>query len=225
MRSWGSESRQIVTDARRATVSRVTAPDDYFLEIEAHFAARRGTPFILSAKDWALMKSWGDEGIPLPIVIEAIDSVFDKAAERGKVVNSLSWARNAVKHAVKELWGDRKELQIGAAETVPEAGPEVLLEQLASQVADEVIASQIRDLVRERSLPKIEDRLIAIEKELIDRAVTRLSPADVETIRGDIAAAIGGTKLDEKTRARTEEAMMRRIVRDRFGLPRLTLFG
>ena len=29
----------------------------YFEDIEAHFAARRGTPFILSAKDWVLMKS------------------------------------------------------------------------------------------------------------------------------------------------------------------------
>ena len=28
---------------------------EYFTDIEAHFAQRRGTPFVLSAKDWALM--------------------------------------------------------------------------------------------------------------------------------------------------------------------------
>src|SRR5439155_1109448 len=95
----------------------------YFEEIEAHFAARRGTPFILSAKDWALMKSWHDEGVPLPVLLDAV---------------------------------------------------------------------------------------IAAE--------------DVATIRAEIAASLAGAKLDEKTRARTEEANLRRLVRERFGLPRLTLF-
>ena len=28
----------------------MAVPDDYFLEIESHFAMRRGTPFILSAR-------------------------------------------------------------------------------------------------------------------------------------------------------------------------------
>ena len=47
---------------------------EYYTEIESHFALRRGTPFVLSAKDWHLMKRWNDDGIPLPIVIEAIES-------------------------------------------------------------------------------------------------------------------------------------------------------
>jgi len=82
----------------------------YFEEIEGHFAARRGTPFILSAKDWALMKSWHDEGVPLPVVIEAIDSVFEKneTSGRQKKINSLSYCR----HAVKELWDERRELTV-----------------------------------------------------------------------------------------------------------------
>ena len=40
-----------------------------------------------------------------------------------------------------------------------------------------------------------------------------------------ITRALGDAKLDAKTRARTEAANLRRLVRDRFGLPRLTLFG
>jgi hypothetical protein len=50
---------------------------EYFTEIESHFAFRRGTPFVLNAKDWSLMKGWAEEGIPLAVVIEAIDAVFD----------------------------------------------------------------------------------------------------------------------------------------------------
>jgi len=198
--------------------------DSYFIEIEAHFAARRNTPFILSAKDWALMKKWHEEGIPLPIVIEAIDTVFEKneASGRKKVISSLSYCR----HSVKELWQERRDLYIGAGETTPETGPELMLEILASQLERyPEIAATVRGLVREQSVPKIEERLMEIERELIDRIFARLPESEAASLRAEIAAAIGDTsRLDEKTRARTEEANLRRIVRERFGLPRLTLF-
>src|ERR671935_1782558 len=92
---------------KNCSISRMPS-EDYYLEIEAHFAHRRQTPFILSAKDWALMRKWHDEGIPLPVVIEAIDSVFEKneTSGRRKVISSLSYCR----HAVKEMWNERREL-------------------------------------------------------------------------------------------------------------------
>jgi hypothetical protein len=44
-------------------------------------------------------------------------------------------------------------------------------------------------------------------------------------MRAEIAGALGNTsRIDEKTIARTLEANLRRLVRERFGLPRLTLF-
>ena len=195
----------------------MAVPDDYFLEIESHFAMRRGTPFILSAKDWVLMKKWADDGIPLPVVIEAIDTVFEKAAERKKVVNSLSYCR----HAVKELWQERKELQIGASTTVPEEGSSETLARLAAAVApiSESIADEIRGLEKEQSAKAIEDRLIEIERRLIAQV------PDLEAMRAEVAEALAGTKLDDKTRTRTEEAMLLRIVREKFALPRLSLFG
>jgi hypothetical protein len=197
----------------------MAVPDDYFLEIESHFALRRGTPFILSAKDWVLMKKWADDGIPLPVVIEAIDTIFEKAAERKKVVNSLSYCR----HAVKELWEDRKELQIGASATVPEEGSADTLARLAAAVAplSESIADEIRGLEKEQSARAIEDRLIEVER----RLVAQLPPAELESMRAEVAEALAGTKLDDKTRARTEEAMLLRIMREKYALPRLSLFG
>jgi hypothetical protein len=197
--------------------------DDYFLEIESHFAMRRGTPFILSAKDWALMKKWAEDGIPLPVVIEAIDTVFEKSLERKKIVNSLSYCR----HAVKELWEERKDLQIGASTSVPEEGSSEILERLAAAVAavDESIADEVRLLAKEQSARAIEDRLIDVERRLIERAIARLPPAEVYAMRVEVAQALGSAKLDEKTRARTEEAMLLRLVREKFALPRLSLFG
>ncbi|MEA2164083.1 MAG: hypothetical protein QOK37_2210 [Thermoanaerobaculia bacterium] len=210
-------------------VSLVTAdapPETYFQEIEAHFALRRGTPFILNAKDWALMKKWYEDGIPLPIVIEAIDTVFERneSSGRKKTISSLHYCR----HAIKELWSERQNLYVGAGETTPEAGPGAMLDALAAQLESSVIAApfadRVRALIAEKSVPKIEERLIDLERELID-AIVIAAPSEIEVIRAEIAAALGdSSKLDTKTRARTEEANLRRLVREKFALPRLTLF-
>jgi hypothetical protein len=201
-------------------------PETYFQEIEAHFALRRGTPFILNAKDWALMKKWYDDGVPLPIVIEAIDAVFERneTSGRKKVISSLSYCR----HSIKELWNDRQNLYVGAGEVTPEAAPAALLEALAAQLESSEVAApfaaRVRALVSEKSVPKIEERLIDLERELVD-AFIAADPAAIEAIRADIAIALGDTsKLDARTRTRTEEANLRRLVREKFGLPRLTLF-
>ncbi|HKO55355.1 MAG TPA: hypothetical protein VJ276_05715, partial [Thermoanaerobaculia bacterium] len=108
-------------------------PEDYFTEIESHFARRRNTPFILNAKDWALMKQWALDGVPLAVVIEAIDSVFEKneTSGRKRIISSLSYC----KHAVKELWNERRELYAGAEGGVPEAAVAELVEALAADVA------------------------------------------------------------------------------------------
>lgn len=198
---------------------------DYFTEIESHFAERRGTPFVLSAKDWHLMKRWHDEGIPLPIVIEAIDTVFERNEESGrkKTISSLSYC----KHAVKELWDERKELAVGEEGTTPELAPGEVLDALAAELesSDEarLFAPRVRALKRVKSAPKIEARLMDLEHEMVESIVENL--IDKDLLRAEVLRSLGDiSKLDEKTRVRTEEANLRRAVRERFGLPRLTLF-
>lgn len=189
---------------------------EYFTEIESHFAFRRGTPFVLNAKDWALMKGWAEEGIPLAVVIEAIDAVFDKRDAESKKVNGLGYC----KHAVKELWKERKELQVGAEGGAPEENVEPLLEALAVQLASSPapsFADRVRALARERSVPRVEEQLMELEQELIDALLPQ-----AEELRAEARALTSGA--DEKTRARTEEAHLRRLVREKFGIPRLTLF-
>src|SRR5258708_3876252 len=186
---------------------------------------RRNTPFILSAKDWAVMKGGHDEGIPLPVVIEAIDQVFEKneTSGRKKVINSLSYCR----HAIKELWAERKEMKVGDVLTTPEEGPVAILERLAVEIerVSPARAQSVRELAGAQSVPKIEDRLIQIEKDLIEELIASLPDPEITAIRAEVGRALGdGAKLDPATRARTEEANLRRIVRERFGVPRLSLF-
>jgi hypothetical protein len=195
--------------------------EDYFQEIEGHFAQKRGTPFVLSAKDWALMKSWAADGIPLSVVIEAIDSVFEKNEAKGtqRKINSLSYCR----HAVKEIWTERRELQIGAQESAPEENVEAALETLAQSVApvSADYAEKIRALIVEKSVPRIEERLMELEEALLDSLLASSGKAD--SIRDDARALASGA--DDKSRARAEQAHLRRLARERFALPRLTLFS
>jgi hypothetical protein len=192
----------------------------YYNEIEAHFALRRGTPFVVSAKDWALMKKRQADGVPLPVVIEAIDSVFEKneTSGRRKVISSLSYCR----HAVKELWEERRELYVGEGDETPEESPVAALEALAVQVPAE-FGERVRALAREQSVPRIEEKLIELEHEMLESLVASLP--DAGALREEAARSLGEVaRLDEKTRARSIEANLRRLVRERFGLPRLSLF-
>lgn len=181
---------------------------EYFQEIEAHFIARRGTPFVLNAKDWAVMQKWAAEGIPLPLIVEAIDSVFDRFDAAERQVNGLSFCKDAV----KKLWKERRDLQVGASESVPEESAEALLAALADalETAAPSFAPRVRELVSEKSVPRIEEKLIDLEHELADSLATG-------EIRAEAARAADGN-------ARAEEAHLRRLVREKYELPRLTLF-
>ena len=168
------------------------------------------------------MRKWREEGVPLPVVIEAIDTVFEKneTSGRRKVISSLSYCR----HAVKELWDERRDMYVGGSDVTPESSPETRLELLAQRI-EEPFASRVRELAKERSVPRIEERLMEIERDLII-ALIASAPDEVAGLRRDVATSLGDTsKLDPKIRARTEEANLRRLIREKFGLPRLTLFG
>ena len=213
-------------------------PSDYFLEIESHFATRRGTPFILSAKDWLLMKSWFEDGVPLAIVIEAIDSCFDKSESRAskRIISSLRYCR----HAVKELWSERRDLHVGGDESTPESSPVAQLTALAAALREAAAPSSeaVRIALEEgaaavdraaglHSIPKIEERLMEIEHELLERLAATMTASEIAKVRQEVSASFRGGrgKVDEATRIRTEEANLRRLLRSRHGLPRLSLFS
>ncbi|MEO8216312.1 MAG: hypothetical protein ABI718_04445 [Acidobacteriota bacterium] len=210
--------------------------DDFFLEIESHFAFRRGTPFVLSAKDWALMKSWQDDGVPLPVVLEAIDQCFDKRQEtsRRRTISSLSYCR----HAVAELWDERRDLHIGGSETVPEESSAERLEALAldleqSQPGSATLharlgkaALAVRELTKGRSVPRMEQELIDIERELLQDLLVLLPPTEGEQLQNEVGRILSGfVNLDETTIQKTREANLYRLLRKRLGIPRLSLFG
>src|SRR6476660_9373873 len=83
----------------------------YYGAAEAAFIARRGTPFLLSPKDFALLKEWRALGIPIEAVEAGLDDACTRRAERGAAgrVNSLSYCRDAILSA----WERRAETSVG----------------------------------------------------------------------------------------------------------------
>jgi hypothetical protein len=96
--------------------------EEYVRAIEEEFVRRRGAALLLSPKDWALIGSWHDAGIPLRLVLQAIANVFDNFALRapsGRRINSLTYCRQEVL-ALHELYQSMRGAEAGRpAENAP----------------------------------------------------------------------------------------------------------
>jgi hypothetical protein len=215
-----------------------TDSDAYFTEIEAHFAHRRGTPFLFSSKDWMLMKSWHDEGVPLAIVLEAIDACFDsrEKAARKRTISSLSYCR----HAVADIWAERRDQAVGGSGSVPEADPRGALEAVITALREAAGAADARyrpafDATLEElheiagaamSVPETEDRLVIAEQGLIAALLRAMPEGERDELVASVDAQLARYAIaDGDTRTKTREANLWRLVRRRVVVPRLSLFG
>jgi len=71
----------------------------YYRAVEEAFVRRRGAAMLLSPRDWSLIGEWIDLGVPLRVVLQAIDNIFDafeRRAPAGRRINSLSYCRQEV---------------------------------------------------------------------------------------------------------------------------------
>jgi len=78
---------------------------NYFTEVEEEFVRRRGKHMLISALDWALVESWQAAGIPLHIVLRAINEAFDgydARAEKYRKVNSIFYCQQQVEASFAE---------------------------------------------------------------------------------------------------------------------------
>lgn len=96
-------------------------PDPYYQAIEEAFNRRRGAPLLLAPRDWALIGEWKRRGVPIPIVLQGIDSVFDAHARRpptARRINSLSYCRQEVL-GLYEIYLGMRGVEAGRPEETP----------------------------------------------------------------------------------------------------------
>jgi hypothetical protein len=78
---------------------------NYFTEVEEEFVRRRGKPMLVSPLDWALIESWKNAGIPLHVVLRAINKSFDAYDARPRKyrkVNSIFYCQQEVEATFAE---------------------------------------------------------------------------------------------------------------------------
>ena len=216
-----------------------TAEDRVYYEaVEAAFIRRRGTPFLLSPSDFALLREWRALGVPLEAVEAGIDEAFTRREERKAVgrVNSLSYCRDAVLGA----WERRAETSRGkgAPGVAVDVDVKGALEDLALGLEaarvrrpdlDGPLAAALSSLARLQAASgtaeEIEGSLARLDRKLAKELYAALPDAERAELDGEVAALLAGAaaRMDQPTLEKTTKALTRRSVRERLDLPRLSL--
>jgi len=210
----------------------------YYAAAEAAFVRRRGTPFLLSPRDFALLREWRALGVPLEAVEAGIDEAFSRREERSAVgrVNSLSYCRDAV----LEAWERRAETSRGRGGTAATPAPDTVtalraladrLEALSAQHAEIAapLVSARRSLARLEASGKgpeqIEDSLARLDRRLAREIAEALPEPERGAVDAEVARLLAGagSRMDAQTLEKTSRALTRRVIRERLELPRLSL--
>jgi len=210
----------------------------FYQAAEAAFIRRRGTPFLLSPRDFALLKQWRALAVPIAAVEQGIDQAFSRREERavrGRV-NSLSYCEDAV----LEAWERRAEMSVGrggaGAGAEPDvaraiAGFETLLGDLSRRRPELAapIDAATRSLERlgksGKDAENVETSLARLDKRLAQALADALPAAERESLSQAVEASLkrASAAMDAGAVERTARALMRRALREHLGLPRLTL--
>ncbi len=207
----------------------------YYRAVEDHFAFLRGTPFLFSPRDFALLRRWWAEGVPLAAVLVGLTEVFERRRERGDdPVSSLSYCRHAVARHARRLGAAR----VGTAEPETPIDVPARLAALAAAVrgagrlfageealgrALSRLAAAIETLPPAAPPAALDEELAQLEASALDALVEALPGALAAQVTGEVERQLGELGLDEEARGRTRVALRRRAVREALGLPRLEL--
>jgi len=210
----------------------------YYQAAEAAFIRRRGTPFLLSPRDFALLKEWRALGVPIEAIEQGIDEAFSRREERSATgrVNSLSYCRDAV----LEAWERRLQTSVGRGSWIRAGEPDVrrALEDLAGRLRDlacrrpdlaEPLESALRSIERleksRKSGEETEASLARLDKRLAGSLHDALSERERRHLEAQVEASLARARIrmDAEAAERTARALTRRTLRELLDLPRLTL--
>jgi hypothetical protein len=210
------------------------ANDAYFSAIETEFIRRRGTPFLLSPKDYALARRWFTLGIPIADVCVGIGEAFDRREERGAIgrVNSLSYCEGAV----LEAWERRASARVGKSEAsspIEDVGARLAAMERALAIVDtrfgEAVAPVVRSLGRlgasDKTAEETERALSRLEKKLLREIEGTLTQGERDALSADVDGRLGRDAggMEETALRRTRDVLTRQRLREVYRVPRLSL--
>lgn len=80
---------------------------NYLSEVENLFIKRRGSTLGLSPLDWQIIAEWQRQGIPLSLVLRAINDVFDNyetlPKKKKRPIKSISYCAEEIEASFEEF--------------------------------------------------------------------------------------------------------------------------
>lgn len=156
--------------------------DSYWEEIERYFAKKRGSALILSPKDWPLVTSWQERGIPLEVIYQGIDKAFERLEEKQKTfqrqtIRTLAYCQ----YDVEELWGDRKEaVQAKSQFSEEEIQQTLIAERRRVSTKLSSVSTQLRKYAQNPHYYCIKDELLS-SSEALDALIPLVGQAEDNT--------------------------------------------
>jgi hypothetical protein len=228
-----------------------SSEDGYYAEVESHFVERRGSPLFISPGEWHLVARWEELGIPLAVVKEGIDRVFERPKTRLKA-RTLGYCRQTVEAAFRRFREARLGIRADPSDGEGEAAGDVARQlqemhdrlRVASALvpsgtsftrALEEIVVRLRSAIDEARgssastarLSQLEDTLTALDRRLLEEA----EPVVEEPLRAELRKQAEDSlreyreRMPEKVYGSALESAYKRRLRQKLELPTLSLYA
>lgn len=202
----------------------------YFQAIEGAFVRLRGAPLLLSPADWQVASRWHQDGVPLELVERVLEEVFERRRQRGGRgrISSLRYCAPAVEAAWEEI---SRLAAAGRGAEAPSFDVRARLEALAGALPESLPERsrwKARILALAGRAEEVEAALAELDREVVERLAAEggdLGSAGKveEAVEAALAELRGRLPAEEVAAARARLA--RQVVRQRWGLPVLSLFS
>ena len=202
----------------------------YATRIEDAFIAERGTPFLVSSKDWSLIRGWRDAGVPADTVVRAVREAFERRRARGQAgkISSLAYCADAV----AERWEMERRGLVGKESAPPAAADAsatgerlaALAGALRARGGFDKAAAQVEAISPDLPFEEIEHKLSSIESSLVRTGLKAMNSSSQALVEMRVNDALGDVVgLAPHVVERMRKALTRREVRALAGFPPLTL--
>ena len=200
----------------------------YFRTLEECFLDWRGSPLTLGEGDWQLAREWFEQGVPIALVVETLEEIFERRdAEGKKKVVSLQYFRPAI----ESVWHQRQELVAPASPLeTPDIDVTARLRALSRSLPPGLpqrASWEERLLGLAGSPEEVEQSLASLDSELrhsLQLAMPEAERAALETtVRASCDKLAGRLPKEELERA--AQRLREQHLRRHWGLPVMSLFS
>jgi hypothetical protein len=237
----------MVADPREGRPSECTTSEEgsYYAEVEKHFVGLRGSPLFITPQEWQLIHNWRQMGIPLRVVEEGVNQVFERR-KPSRRIRRLSYCRQKVEAAYRRHCealagaprpgGSREEstdLQshLHALENALKRASHSLrtsYPNLAARVehSAERLVSLRGSLAAKGNYQEVESELNRMDEDLVREAETCLVDTDRRHCMDEALRSLRDyqERMPEQVYDSAVRSAYLKRVRAQFGLPALSLF-